>query len=88
MKKCLAIIGALLLVALLVGCGFPGEPMTDDMYPRNIYFDGTNLALRSDGTIGLASLADAAAPNNSLYFSTDQNKAVYKDGAGVVHDLW
>ncbi len=34
------------------------------------------------------SSADADAPNNSLYYSTDSSKAVYKDAGGVVHDLY
>lgn len=35
-----------------------------------------------------ASVADGAAPNNSIYFSTTQGKLVYKDAGGVVHDLY
>ncbi len=35
-----------------------------------------------------ASLADAAATNNSIYYSTDAAKLVYKDGAGVVNALY
>lgn len=37
-------------------------------------------------TVGAA--ADAAMPNSSLYYSTDQSKLVYKDSGGVVRDLW
>jgi hypothetical protein len=35
-----------------------------------------------------ASLADANADNGTVYYSTDQSKLVYKDGAGVVNDLY
>jgi hypothetical protein len=35
-----------------------------------------------------ASLADSAAQVNSIYYSTDQNKLVYKDAGGVVNDLY
>lgn len=35
-----------------------------------------------------ASSADADAPNNSVYYSTDSSKLVYKDSGGTVHDLY
>lgn len=54
----------------------------------NSILSSTVFTIRSDGTIRPVELADAAAPNNSLYFSTTQNKLVYKDNGGVVHDLW
>jgi hypothetical protein len=34
------------------------------------------------------SSTDAAAPNNSIYYSTTQTKLVYKDSGGVVHNLY
>lgn len=34
------------------------------------------------------SSADADAPNNSIYYSTDSKKLVYKDSLGVVNDLY
>lgn len=34
------------------------------------------------------SSADADAPNNSIYYSTDSTKLVYKDSLGVVNDLY
>lgn len=33
-------------------------------------------------------LADSKTPNNSIYFSTDAGKLVYKDSASVVHNLY
>jgi len=41
-----------------------------------------------NGFIRLKTSTDAAAPNNSIYYSSDQSKAVYKDGGGVVNDLY
>ena len=46
------------------------------------------MSLRGDGTILPASLADASAVNESLYYSTTQSKLVYKDSGGTVRDLW
>jgi hypothetical protein len=34
------------------------------------------------------SSTDAAAPNNSIYYSTTQSKLVYKDSGGSVNDLY
>lgn len=44
--------------------------------------------IRADDTIAPVSLADASAANNSLYYSTDQSKLVYKDLSGTVHSLY
>lgn len=35
-----------------------------------------------------ASMADASAPNNSIYYSTTANKLVYKDSGGTVNNLY
>lgn len=35
-----------------------------------------------------ASIADASAPNNSIYYSTTASKLVYKDSGGVVNALY
>jgi len=32
--------------------------------------------------------ADADAPNNSIYYSTDSSKLVYKDSGGTINDLY
>jgi hypothetical protein len=50
-----------------------------------------DLSLRSVAAtkdIRPASQADADASNNSIYYSTDAAKLVYKDGAGVVNALY
>jgi hypothetical protein len=41
-------------------------------------------SVRKNGELRLVHLADATAENDSYYFSTDANKPVYKDAAGVV----
>lgn len=45
-------------------------------------------AVKSDGSIQPASLADSAATNNSIYYSTTASKLVYKDAAGTVNNLY
>ena len=56
----------------------------------SIYTTGESVGfeIRGDGTIAPVSMADAAAPNNSIYYSITQAKLVYKDSTGNVHDLW
>lgn len=44
--------------------------------------------VRNDGTFKPVSLADSVASNNSIYYSTDQSKLVYKDASGTVNDLY
>ncbi len=45
-----------------------------------------NLAV--SGAIQPASMADASAPNNSIYYSTTQLALAYKDSSGTVHTLY
>jgi hypothetical protein len=45
-------------------------------------------AVRSNGAIQPASMADSAATNNSIYYSTTASKLVYKDAAGTVNNLY
>jgi hypothetical protein len=47
-----------------------------------------NMSLRLDGSIAPASMSNSSAVNNSIYFSTDNNKLVYKDSSGVVNELY
>lgn len=65
-----------------------GAPPVEDYFKTYPTGSITGFEIRGDGTIRPVEMADAAAPNNSLYFSTTQNKLVYKDNGGVVHDLW
>lgn len=45
-------------------------------------------AVRANGAWMPASLADASAANNSVYYSTDAGKLVYKDSGGTVNNLY
>jgi hypothetical protein len=42
----------------------------------------------ASGAIGPAHLADSAAPNDSIYYSTTASKLVYKDSSGTVNALY
>jgi len=62
-------------------------------YPVEDFFkiyasQDTGMKLRGDGSINPPTIADASAENNSLYYSSDQSKLVYKDSGGTVRDLW
>lgn len=46
------------------------------------------FAIRNNGAIMPATLADADAANNSIYYSSTASRLVYKDGAGVVNNLY
>lgn len=48
----------------------------------------TLTALKAGGGWQPASMSDAAAPNNTVYYSTTASKIVYKDGGGVVNNLY
>jgi len=65
-----------------------GAPPVEDYFKTFTASSTTDFEIRGDGTIKPVVMADAGAPNNSLYYSTTQNKLVYKDNGGVVHDLW
>lgn len=52
------------------------------------YIANLNMSIRADGTIVPVSMADASAPNNSIYYSTTAGKLVYKDAAGNVNSLY
>jgi hypothetical protein len=48
----------------------------------------SDMLVRGDGTIKPAQLADAAAVNDSIYYSTTASKLVYKDLGGTVRALY
>ncbi len=60
---------------------------TEEIFKINVS-RSLGMDIRGDGTIKPAILIDADASNNSIYYSTDQSKLVYKDGAGAVQDLY
>ena len=65
-----------------------------DLYSEDgkCYFGGgvsvKDMSIREDGSIYLQELSDADAGNSSFYYSTTQNKPVYKDSGGVVNNLY
>jgi len=67
---------------------FIGAPPVEDYFKTYTASSLTDFEIRGDGTIRPVEMADASAPNNSLYYSTTQGKLVYKDNVGAVHDLW
>ena len=48
----------------------------------------SDMLVRGDGTIKPAQLADTAAANDSIYYSTTASKLVYKDLGGTVRALY
>ena len=52
------------------------------------YLANGNASIRADGTIVPVSMANASAPNNSIFYSTGSNTLCYKDVAGNVHSLY
>lgn len=50
--------------------------------------DHINININNDNFIIPKSSADASAPNNSIYYSTDQSKLVYKDPGGNINNLY
>lgn len=54
-------------------------------------WDGEHLIIRKitlTGGLVPASMADAAAENSTIYYSTTANKLVFKDAGGVVNNLY
>lgn len=45
-------------------------------------------AIAKNGAFKPASLADSAAENGTVYYSTDASKLVFKDSGGTVRELW
>ena len=46
------------------------------------------MTIDAKGGINPASMADSSANNNSIYYSTDAGKLVYKDSSGTVNNLY
>jgi len=49
---------------------------------------GSLFSVTNVGAIKVATIADASAPNSSLYFSSHASRLVWKDAAGVVNNLY
>jgi hypothetical protein len=66
---------------------YPG----DATYGGWVFSNGSSvqrLKIRGDGSLELPTLTDAAAANNSLYYSSTAGKLVYKDSGGTVNNLY
>jgi hypothetical protein len=61
---------------------------TADLFQAKDSTGSSVFIVKSDGSLKPASLADASATNDSIYYSTTQNKLVYKDSSGVVNNLY
>ena len=66
---------------------YPLDVAGDLNFTGGLRYDG-NLIIDTNGFILPKSSADAAAPNNSIYYSTDSSKLAYKDSGGTTHDLY
>lgn len=49
---------------------------------------GSLFSVTNKGAIKVATIADADAPNSSLYYSSTASKLVWKDSGGVVNNLY
>jgi len=49
---------------------------------------GSLFSVTNVGAIKVATIADASAPNSSLYFSSTASRLVWKDAGGVVNNLY
>jgi hypothetical protein len=65
-----------------------GTPPTEDYFITYSSSSVSDFEVRGDGTLIPVHMADASAPNDSLYYSTDQSKLVYKDHSGTVNGLY
>ena len=60
---------------------------TED-YFKTYASQNTGMVIDGGGFIQPRNAADGSAPNNSIYYSTDQSVLVYKDSGGSVNDLY
>lgn len=61
-------------------------PPTESYF--KIYTGSDETYIRGDGTIKPVVMTDASAPNDSIYYSTNAARLVYKTGVGVVNSLY
>ena len=62
-----------------------GDTTNDTKIEKN--FEEIQNKLNTE-PISITSFSDDDAPNSTLYFSTTQNKLVWKDNGGTVHVLY
>jgi hypothetical protein len=77
------------------GSGTPGKVVIQQVSGQTANLQewqnasGTVLcSINTSGTFQPVSLADASAPNNSIYYSTTASKLVYKSSNGTVNNLY
>ena len=77
------------------GSGTPGKVIIQQVSGQTANLQewqnasGTVLcSINASGTFQPVSLADASAPNNSIYYSTTASKLVYKSSNGTVNNLY
>lgn len=63
-------------------------PPTEQYFKIYVGGSATESNIRGDGTWKPPQLADASAANESVYYSTDASKLVYKDSGGTVRSLY
>jgi hypothetical protein len=61
---------------------------TGDLLQLQSSASSTLTAFRAGGGWQPASMSDASAPNNTVYFSTTASRLVYKDSGGTVNNLY
>jgi hypothetical protein len=57
-------------------------------YFKTVASQATGMSIDGNGFILPRVSTDAAAPNGSIYYSTDQSNLVFKDAGGTVRDLY
>jgi len=77
------------------GTGIPGKVIVQQVSGQTANLQewqnasGTVLcSINASGTFQPISIADASAPNNSIYYSTTASKLVYKSSNGTVNNLY
>ncbi len=61
---------------------------TEDYFKLYTSSSTSDFSIRGNGTIKPVQMADASAPNDSIYYSTTSSVLVYKDSSGTVHQLY
>ncbi len=64
-----------------------GSNVSDTYLQGNLRIGGTTM-ITGSGFIQPVSSEDGDAPENSIYYSKTQSRLVYKDAAGVIHNLY
>jgi hypothetical protein len=63
-------------------------PPTESYFKLYTSSSLTDFLIRGNGTVRPVQMSNAAAPNDSIYYSTTDAKLVYKDSGGIVRALY